>query len=1000
MTTANELRRMFLDYFIERGHKLVPSAPIVPPDDPTMLFTSAGMVQFKPLWAGMVEPLPYARATSCQKCLRAGGKGSDLENVGKTLRHHTFFEMLGNFSFGDYFKREALQWGWDFVWNVMKLPKERLWATTFEEDDEAARILEEELGIPRDRIIPLNAKENFWGPAGDTGACGPCSEIIFFTGSDAGLEEAKTLDRALIAQSIVEEGDLFFEIWNMVFPQFNQQIDGSRPPLKYRGIDTGAGLERMTTALQYVETKGRVLSPYETDLLAPIVRKTSEVLRKEYVKNADQIIEYLRFLEREEDQQAEPSLTMSQAILAAQKHLTPRFQEVVPFHMFLREIEDVVDQRVEVFSQSMRTEIHVASMYLLEEMDKRRLKISAIADHARALTFALSEGIAPSNEGRGYVLRRILRRALRFGYQMGMDEPFMHKLVEPVVEAMGETYPEIKTSARHAAEVIRIEEERFLRTVAQGSRILDDMIARAKDQEKTVISGDDAFLLHATYGFPVDLTAEIAEDGGLSLDREGFARAMAGHQAEARKSWTGTGALTMPAMRIAGVGRVERAAPGETEFRGYESLECHARVVALIKGETRVEEILAGDDATVVLEESPFYAEAGGQVGDCGTLASEDDNGREAKGNLFEVADTRKTPSGIYLHRGKVARGALQVGDTVTARVDAQRRLATMRNHTVTHLLQSALRKVVGPHITQSGSYVGPEGMRFDFSHVRACTADELRRVERMVNELILDDHAVEVEVLPLEEAQRRGAIAPFGEKYGHKVRVVKIGDPAAGSWVSMEFCGGTHLDRVSRIGSFRLVAESSVAAGIRRIEGVTGLGAYERWAASRDVAAEMGRALSAKEEDLGARLAAMQDDVKRLNREIKRLKQSQSAASIDDLIATAVEVDGLKVVAARLEDADPDQLRVVADQIRDKLAGVVCVLGSASEGKVSLLCAVAKDAVGRIHAGHVIKQVAAIVGGSGGGRPDLAQAGGKQPEKLDEAIAQARQVVASLLKK
>ncbi|NQU44018.1 alanine--tRNA ligase, partial [bacterium] len=641
MTTVNELREMYLDYFEKRDHVRVASSPIVPPDDPTMLFTSAGMVQFKPLWSGAVDPLPYRRATTSQKCLRAGGKGSDLENVGKTLRHHTFFEMLGNFSFGDYFKREALEWGWDFIWNVMKLPKERLWATTFEEDDETPGLLEA-VGIPRDRIIPLDAKENFWGPAGDTGACGPCSEICFFMGSEAELAVAMKQTPKEIAKRIVEEGDLFLEIWNMVFPQFNQQLDGSRPRLKNRGIDTGAGLERMSTALQFMETKGKVRSPYETDLLRPIIESTAGILGVRYV----------------------------------------------------------VDPKAS------------------EELQRTKFHINACVDHARALTFALSEGLVPSNEGRGYVLRRILRRASRFGYLLGMDRPFLYQLVEPVVAQMGETYPEIKERPEHVAKVIRGEEERFLRTLDQGTKILDDRIERLKSDGKKTFSGEDAFLLHATYGFPVDLTAEILEDEGLELDRAGYGKAMKSHQEEARQSWKG-GARAGEASQLDDVYEEQ----GETEFLGYETLEADSAILAIVREGGRVDSV-EGGEATVVIASTPFYAESGGQVGDRGVL-------KGAAGRLT-VRDTLKTPSGLFLHRGTVE-GRLAIDETVTASVDRERRMATMRNHTVTHLLQAALKQVVGGHITQSGSYVGPEGMRFDFSHMQAVTAEQLREVERIV---------------------------------------------------------------------------------------------------------------------------------------------------------------------------------------------------------------------------------------------------------------------------
>jgi alanyl-tRNA synthetase len=914
MTTANELRSLYVDYFVSHGHTHVSSSPIVPPDDPTMLFTSAGMVQFKPFWGGQVEPLPYSRATTVQKCLRAGGKGSDLENVGKTLRHHTFFEMLGNFSFGDYFKLEALEWGWDFIWNKMKLPRERLWATYYELDDETPELLEKKIGIPRDRIIPLDKKENFWGPAGDTGACGPCSEVCFFMGTDEELKVALSQDGETIARRIVEEGDLFLEIWNMVFPQYDQQKDGSRPPLKYRGIDTGAGLERMTTALNFIETGGVIRTPYETDLLSPITRAVAASVGKEYRRLSESGPDY-----------------------------NPR----------------------------------------------DRYAINAIADHVRALTFALSEGIAPSNGGRGYVLRRILRRALRFAYLMDKSEPFMHKLVDVVVDTMGGVYPEIKPNAAHVARIIKIEEESFLRTVAQGSRILDEKIAQAKNSGLNTLPGADAFLLHATYGFPVDMTAEIAEDAGLTLDQAGYASAMQAHQAEARKSWKGA-ERGEEAELLADIDETS----GSTNFLGYETFACEARVLAILSGGKRVDAAAKGEEATVVLDQTPFYAESGGQVGDTGEF--------EGTGSSsFIVKNTLKTPNSLFLHRGKVAGGTLRVGDALTARVDTDRRMAIMRNHTVTHLLQAALRQVLGGHITQAGSYVGPEGMRFDFSNPEAVKAEDLARVERIVNEFVLADHAVSIEELPLEEARKRGAIAPFGEKYGHVVRVVQIGGFSAGEKpVSIEFCGGTHLRQIGRIGSFRLVSESSVAAGIRRIEGTTGFGAYEQWAATRDVTAGLCRSLAVREGQLAERVEVFQTEIKNLKRDLKKAKSSagSAAASLDDLLAQATEAGGIKVVCAQIEGADAELLRTLADQLRDKAGQAVVLLGAEADGKALLLCAVTKAETARVKAGDVIKQVAPLVGGGGGGRPDMAQAGGKNPEKLADALAQAPGIIQGLI--
>ena len=1056
MTSSNELRQMFLDYFVDRDHTLVASAPLVPPDDPTMLFTSAGMVQFKPLYAGTVDPLPYRRATTCQKCLRAGGKGSDLENVGKTLRHHTFFEMLGNFSFGDYFKREALEWGWDFVWNRMKLPKERLWATIFEEDDEAEAILEKDLGIPRDRIVRLDAKENFWGPAGETGACGPCSEIIFLMGSEAELDVAAKQSNAEIARRVVEEGDLFLEIWNMVFPQFDQQPDGSRPPLRNRGIDTGAGLERMTTAMQFLETGGRIRSPYDSDLMRPITMAAARELGVERQRSLSlrvrRLIEWLSGDYRTRElvkplKDFGPALNISErGISRADGQPTYRRYrvEILDGSEVASQKRDNIEREIRPIND--RLQEGIVELDLCDESkvlaidDSANLPLfaaNAVADHARALTFVLSEGIMPSNDGRGYVPRRILRRALRFASLTDMAhsaeearelDPFLHHLVDPVVETMGDAYPEIRPMRNHVRSVIRQEEENFLRTMKEGEKRLREMIGKARRREDRTIAGQEIFELHATHGYPPDMTYEIIDDYNkrnesdpnllVKVDRDGYRKAMAEHKELARTSWKGA-ELGDEAVILGDVYDQH----GETGFLGYDTRECQSHILAVVKSAPRrdpgaklrdatagdkppktmmkcVEEAEEGETATVVLEGTPFYAESGGQIGDQGVLESGDGRVR------FAVSDTRKTPSGIVLHRGVVEKGAIRVGETLTARVDAARRLATARNHTVTHLLQAALRKVVGRHITQSGSWVGPEAMRFDFSHVRACAPEELARVERIVNENILRDLPVTVEEMPIDEARKRGAIAPFGEKYGHVVRVVEIGEQALAQppsavneeKVSVEFCGGTHLDRTGRIGSFRILSESSVAAGIRRIEGATGLGAYERWAASRDVAADLCRSLAVKEDGLVERVGALQDEVKKLSREIKRLKQAKSSFSVDDLIAGAAEVEGIKVVAAKIEDADPEQLRNVADQIRDRLPHSVSVLGATDGKKVSLICAVTKTDTSRVKAGDVIKQAAAIVGGSGGGRPDLAQAGGKNPEKLDEAIERAPAIVARLL--
>ncbi len=913
---GRQLRKLFVDFYLERGHRLVPSAPLVPPDDPTILFTVAGMVQFKRLYSGEVNPLPYTRAVTVQKCLRAGGKDSDLENVGRTLRHHTFFEMLGNFSFGDYFKREAIAWGWEFATQVMKLPKERLWVSTFVDDPEAAEIWEKEQGVPRGRIIPLGAKDNFWGPAGGAGACGPCSEILFFMGSDEDLALAATQDTATLADRVDKEGDVFFEIWNMVFPQFDQQPDGTRLSLKNRGIDTGAGLERMTTALNFIETRGAIGSPYETDLLWDIVKRASEVTGLEYVR---------RF---------EP--------------LDGRDPDLV---------------------------------------SRVRLGLNAVADHTRALVFALSEGHMPSNEGRGYVLRRILRRALRFAHLLGVNEPFMHQLVDPVVDTLGEAWPDITRHTEHVRKVLFAEERQFLRTLFQGEVILEDLLAAAKSGGRGVLSGEDVFLLHATYGFPVDLTDEVARFAGLSIDREGYTRAMAEHKAQAKKSWKGA-ALGREAELLDPVFDEH----GETLFlrqneAGQPVFESDGVILALIRGDEMVSSVSEGDDASIVLDQTCFYGESGGQAGDTGLIVLNE----QGKSVAFLVTDTRKTPSGLHLHKGRVASGVFSVGNSVQARIDDQRRLAVMRNHTATHLLQAALRRVVGPHIAQQGSSVAPGEFRFDFTSPEPLTRDQIEAVERDVQGAILADIPVATREMPLEEAQSLGAIAPFGEKYGHRVRVVGV------EGVSMEFCGGTHCTRTGQIGSMIIIAETSIASGVRRIEARTGLGAFETMLQARRCIADMSRMLSCAAEEIPGRVERLQEDARQLRKDMQKIRQEQAARDSGGE-GPALEVNGIRIVTRSTQGLDPDSLRALADTLRAGQGDCVVVIGNVDGDKVSLLCAATEGVRKRVPASKVVKEVAKIVGGGGGGRDDMAQAGGRFPEKLPEALAAVEGIVRAIM--
>ncbi len=917
---GRELRKLFIDFFVARGHKHVPSAPLIPPDDPTLLFTTAGMVQFKRLYSGEVDPLPYRRATTAQKCLRAGGKGSDLENVGRTLRHHTFFEMLGNFSFGDYFKREAIAWAWEFVTQVMRLPDERLWVSVYEKDPEAAEIWEREQGVGRSRIICLDEKENFWGPAGDTGACGPCSEILFFTGTDTELEAAKEQSPEEIARRVVKEGDIFFEIWNMVFPQFNQQRDGSRPPLKNHGIDTGAGLERMTTAINFIETGGKIGSPYETDLLWDIVKRAAELTGLEYVKRYEPLAGH------------DPGKTA-----------------------------------------------------------RVRLGLNAIADHTRALVFALAEGIMPSNEGRGYVLRRIQRRALRFAHLLGIDYPFMYRLVEPVIDTMGEAYPELKEHPDHIKKVIRIEEEHFLKTLSQGEVILSDLLERAKAKGRKILSGADVFKLHATYGFPVDLTDEIARDRGLEIDRRGFDDAMKAHREEARKSWKGA-ALATEAELLADIFEKYGATAflREDENR-HPIFECESPVLAILKNGGRVGTASAGDSVTLVLEQTCFYGEAGGQVGDVGTITVIE-RGRAGSPGLIEITDTQKTPSGLHLHKGMVKSGEVRVGDIVHAAIDSERRLAIMRNHTATHLLQGALKRIIGKHIRQSGSSVTPDGFRFDFTNPEPLTPEQIHKAERMVQKQILKDIEVTTREMSLEEARELGAIAPFGEKYGAVVRVVQIGD------FSLEFCGGTHCACTGQIGMLVILSESSIASGVRRIEAQTGITAFERTSAARHAVVELSEMLSVMPDDVPARVQKALSELKDLRKEIQKLRKEKASGSSGDIVSAAKEIQGIKYLTHKTEGLAANELRNLADTLRARLKEGVVVIGNIDGEKVNLVCAVTDSVKEKVPADKVIREVAKIVGGSGGGRADMAQAGGRLPEKLSEALDSVGAIIKSLL--
>ncbi len=914
MITSAQIRQRYVDFFAARRHRRVPSAPLVPPDDPTLLFTTAGMVQFKAYYSGAV-PLPFTRAVTVQKCLRAGGKGSDLEQVGRTLRHHTFFEMLGNFSFGDYFKKEAIEWGWEFCagkeW--LGLPPERIWATVYGKadgqggwivDDEAERFWVEGTGIVNP-ITRLDEKENFWGPAGGTGACGPCSEIKFFMGTDEELKEyqqiARSGERGLekIRRDIVEKGDLFLEIWNLVFPQYDQQPDGARPPLKNRGIDTGAGLERVTTACQFSESGGKIWSPYETDLMRPIIAKLSEIVG----------LPYPRLRGGEE----------------AEKELWGRGLDPAVI----------------------------------------RLAMNACADHARALTFALAEGIVPSNEGRGYVIRRILRRAARFGTKLfrSAPEPFLHKLVEPVLAVMGEHYPELSRFPDVVKKQIDSEESRFCATLETGNYWIGKMLVDRKAGER--VTAEEAFFLQDTVGYPMDLVIETAEERGLIVDVEGFERLSADAKKRARATWKGNAAVALPKME--GV--------GATEFVRDIGSRITGKILLIVRGDQAVDSLGEGQAGIVALDRTTFYAESGGQIGDQGVFR--DNEGAE----IFRVEDTRKTDDGRILHFGEAV-NRLSVGQEVEPKIHFPRRWATMKNHSVTHLLQGALKRLIGAHVTQSGSYVGPEHLRFDFTNPEALSDEKLREIELMVNEQVQRNLAVETRVLPIEEARKiPGIIAPFGEKYGAEVRVVKMGD------FSTEFCGGTHLKSTGEIGPFIITSESSVASGIRRIEAKTGTSAAAAIAQDRAVLSKLARQLAVPPEKIEERVAALQAEVKTLKRSMEKAKTQQAAGKSAEM--KIEKIGDVSVGAAWIAGAGVEELRSALDSLKGKhQSRFLALLGSDGSGNPIVVAAASQDLAGSPYeAGKAIRAVAHLFDGKGGGKPQFAQAGCKDAEKLKRCL-------------
>ncbi|MEW7982603.1 MAG: alanine--tRNA ligase [gamma proteobacterium symbiont of Phacoides pectinatus] len=866
MKTSAELRKAFLDYFADKGHSVVPSSPLVPANDPTLLLTNAGMVQFKDAFLGR-ERRPYTTATSSQRCVRAGGKHNDLENVGYTARHHTFFEMLGNFSFGDYFKREAIGYAWEFLTEVMRLPAERLWVTVYGEDTEAASIWLNEIGVDPGRFSRIGDKrggkiyesDNFWS-MGDTGPCGPCSEIFYDHGEGIWGGPPSTPE---------EDGDRYIEIWNLVFMQFNRDADGNMTPLPRPSVDTGMGLERLAAVMQQVH------SNYEIDLFQSLIRAAAEVTG-------------------------------------------------------------------------------------CGNLEEKSLRV--IADHIRSCAFLVVDGVLPSNEGRGYVLRRIIRRAIRHGYMLGTSEPFFYRLVGPLTREMGDAYPELEQARTQVERVLRLEEERFAETLEQGMKILEQAIVGLSGG--TEIPGETVFKLYDTYGFPTDLTADIARERGLSLDMPGFESEMEAQRERARA-----------ASQFGAEQQIEIALDGETDFTGYERLEDSATVIALFRDGRSVDGLGDGDEGLVVLDRTPFYAESGGQVGDTGAL-------RLAGESRFTVADTRKQGGGVFVHLGRLQGPELRVGDTVTAAVDPETRSATALNHSATHLLHAALRTVLGDHVQQKGSLVDAERLRFDFSHFEPVSREQLKAVERMVNAQIRRNYMVETRIMSLDDAKSSGAMALFGEKYDEHVRVLRMGD------FSTELCGGTHVKAVGDIGLVRITAETGIASGVRRIEAVTGASAVDWMESDEEQLHQVADLLKAAREGVGEKVAQLLERNRRLEKELEQLKNKIASAAGSDLAATAVDVGGVKVLAANLDGADSKSLRDTMDQLKNKLGSAVIVLAAVADGKVSLVAGVTKDRTAACKAGDLVRFVAEQVGGKGGGRPDMAQAGGSDPTALPAALA------------
>lgn len=856
MTSSADIRKSFLEYFHRNAHEIVPSSPLVPGNDPTLLFTNAGMVQFKDVFLGN-EKRSYKRAVSSQRCVRAGGKHNDLENVGYTARHHTFFEMLGNFSFGDYFKHDAIKFAWDFLTNELKLPAENLWVTVYEEDDETAEIWLNEVGVNPDRLSRIGAKDNFWS-MGDTGPCGPCSEIFYDHGSEIPGGPPGTPE---------EDGDRYIEIWNLVFMQYDRNTQGELIPLPRPSVDTGMGLERLAAILQGVHNN------YDIDLFKHLIKAT-------------------------------------------------------------------------------------AKLSGTDDLDNKSLRV--IADHIRSCAFLIVDGVIPSNEGRGYVLRRIMRRAIRHGHQLGLRDDFFYKLVAPLVTEMGDAYPELTSAQSQVEKIIRQEEQRFAETLDHGMKVLEESIA---SMDGEIISGETAFKLYDTYGFPLDLTADIARERMLKIDTSGFEAAMELQRDRARKA-SNFGSVENNALVI----------DGSSEFTGYTLLEDSGEITALFLDGKPVDQLSAGDEGIVVLDKTPFYAESGGQVGDIGQLV--------AKGLCVTVSDTRKQGKESIVHLAKVSEGSVALGASISAQVDSSHREAIRLNHTATHLMHAALRAVLGDHVKQKGSLVDAEKLRFDFSHFEPVSDDQLLAIENLVNAEIRKNKAVETRVMPVDQAMEAGAMALFGEKYGDEVRVLSIGD------FSVELCGGTHASRAGDIGLFKVVSETGTASGVRRIEAVTGQSALGYITTLEKDLQHVADVVHAGKNSISDKLIQLVDKTRKLEKQLDELKARLASSQGSDIATQAIDIDGVMVLAATLDSADVKTLRDTVDQLKNKLGAAAVILATVADNKISLIAGVTKAETARIKAGELVNYVAQQVGGKGGGRPDMAQAGGSEPENLDEALA------------